>query len=212
MSTEIKVYASEQYVDEAIENIDISEKMDKANPTGTGKFSVNRKSGTTAGSNSVAVGTNTTASGNSSFAEGYQTEATGDYSHAEGRETKATNFYAHAEGHLTQATSGASHAEGKGTIASAGSQHVQGKYNITNGSMAHIVGWGENDTDRKNIHTLSTGGEAWFQGDIYVGSTSGKNKDSGSKKVFTRGDYTYTTTDPGAGSPLAAGNLIFVYE
>ena len=30
--------------------------------------------------------------------------------------------------------------------------------------------------------------------------------------IFTRQDYTYTTTDPGVGSALPAGNLIFVYE
>ena len=245
MSTEIKRYASEQYVNEAInEAIEIidfpevsgtSRKMDKDNPVGTGSLSLNRKANTIIGLDSVAIGSNTTAKGDYSHAEGYQTTTNGGRSHAEGFQstTYGWNSHAegnktktgdesdanlgessHAEGNRTHAYGKFSHAEGSHTYAHANASHVQGRYNIkdTAGTYAHIVGNGTSEDKRSNAHTIDWSGEAWFQGDIYVGSTNGKNKDDGSKKVFTRGDYTYTTTDPGAGSPLAAGNFIFVYE
>ena len=142
--------------------------------------------------NNISGDTPNVASGAYAFAEGLRTEATGAQSHAEGKGTKATNYYAHAEGNTTEANGSASLAEGTGTIANGAHQHVQGKYNVadksgTSAVYAHIVGWGasDSDTDRKNIHTISTTGEAWFQGDIYVKSTGGKNKDTGSKKLAT---------------------------
>lgn len=54
---------------------------------------------------------------------------------------------------------------------------------------------------------------------MYTGSTSGTNRDAGSKKLATE-DYvntkqnkvTYSTTDIGEGATLADGELYFVYE
>ena len=105
-------------------------KMDKANPSGTGKLSINRASGSTEGANSVAVGTGTTASANSSFAEGYLTTASGYYSHAEGYLTTASGTESHSEGDATTASGDYSHSEGMGTIAQRKSQHVFGEYNL----------------------------------------------------------------------------------
>ena len=50
---------------------------------------------------------------------------------------------------------------------------------------AHIIGNGTSDTERSNAHTLDWEGNAWYSGDVYVGSTSGTNKDEGSKKLAT---------------------------
>ena len=74
-------------------------------------------------------------------------------------------------------------------------QHVQGTYNIldTEGSItkkgkyAHIVGNGTS-AKRSNAYTLDWDGNGWFAGDVYVGSTSGTNKDLGSKKLIKEGD------------------------
>jgi hypothetical protein len=41
------------------------------------------------------------------------------------------------------------------------------------------------DENRSNAHTLDWEGNAWYAGNVYVGSTSGKNKDAGSKKLAT---------------------------
>ena len=198
--------------------VDISGKMDKENPTGTGSFSLNRTADTTIGNFSFAEGYNTTASGSISHAEGRSTIASGEASHAEGDNTQASGLashaegdnttasgdYSHAEGLVTTASGETSHAEGCGaeasgkyshaegnqTIANSQSQHVQGEYNVLDtenfegrGTYAHIVGNGTSFSARSNAHTLDWDGNAWFARDVYVGSTSGTNKDEGSRKL-----------------------------
>lgn len=189
--------------------------MKALNPTGTGSFSLNRKSGTTIGNYSFAEGKDTTAKGTYSHAEGYETTASGnsgshaegnnttasaESSHAEGYDTTASGISAHAEGFGSTAKGAAAHAEGKdtyaegsyshtegeGTSASGYAQHVQGRYNIDDTTSLHIVGNGI-ESEPSNAHTLDTHGNAWFAGDVYVGSTSGTNKDEGSKKLATEG-------------------------
>ena len=166
------------------------------------------------GDSSHAEGSNTTASGPYSHAEGYLTKASGGVSHAEGYLTKASGGYSHAEGYQTFASGGYSHTEGYQTFASGNyshaegnwttaknkSQHAQGEFNIldtegtesTRGKYAHIVGNGTAENARSNAHTLDWQGNAWYQGDVYVGSTSGTNKDEGSKKLATE-DYVNTS-------------------
>lgn len=161
--------------------------MKTVNPVGTGSFSMNRKAGTTVGTNSHAEGLDITASGEYSHAEGVGTKATvyaahaegngttasGQASHAEGNNSVANGNYSHAEGWST-ANGLASHAEGWGTIAAGEYQHVEGKRNIedTENKYAHIVGNGESSSARSNAHTLDWSGNAWFAGDVYVGGTS----------------------------------------
>lgn len=144
------------------------------------------------GEKSFAQGFNNIASGEDSHAEGTGTSASGDSAHSEGSYTHALEDSAHAEGTSTYATAIYSHAEGSSTQARTRSQHVQGEYNIydttgsttTRGTYAHIVGNGTSST-RSNAHTLDWSGNAWFAGDVYVKSTSGTNKDEGSKKLAT---------------------------
>lgn len=159
----------------------ISTKMDANNPVGIGSFSMNRKKGTI--------------NGDYSSTEGYCTEANGYGSHAEGVNTLSGSEASHAEGHSTVAIGKASHAEGYRTRASVAYQHVQGKYNMIDLFLyAHIVGNGKDDNNRSNAHTLDWDGNAWFAGDVYTGSTSGKNKDAGSKKLATEEYVTNATT------------------
>ena len=158
---------------------------------------------TASGNNSHAEGNSTTASGHYSHAEGNFTTAAGGYSHAEGNYaqtgengtyahaegsyTKATKTGAHAEGNYTEANGAFSHTEGYYTKAESMYQHVRGKYNIADdaGIYATIIGNGDANSNRKNIHTFDWNGNAWFAGDIYIGSTSGTDKDEGSKKLAT---------------------------
>lgn len=145
-----------------------------------------------------AEGCITKAIANMSHAEGYNTEASGESSHAEGVNTIASGGYAHAEGQGCQALKWETHAEGTGTIAYQNSQHVQGKYNAqpTDTTYAHIVGWGSSDSDRKNIHTLTTSGNAWFAGDVSATSftlngttiTSWPSGDNGSDSSYVEGE------------------------
>lgn len=184
------------------EHQDMSGKMDKSNPTGNGSFSLNRKDGTTVGNLSFAAGYYIEASGKyshaegaftlasdeASHAEGFSAKATGMYSHAEGSNTEASGVRSHAEGEFSTASGRASHAEGGSTTASSDYQHVQGKCNIedSSGIYADIIGNGNPSKGTKsNAATVDWSGNAWFAGDIYTGSTSGTNKDAGSKKLAT---------------------------
>ena len=85
------------------------------------------------------------------------------------------------------------------------------------GQYVNVIGNGESSTSRSNAHTLDWDGNAWFSGDVYTGSTSGTNKDEGSKKLatedFVNTKITYGTTDLTAGtSELATGTVYLVYE
>ena len=138
------------------------------------------------GDYSHAEGTSREASGAASHAEGYSTIASGQTSHAEGNQTTASGDYSHAEGDNATASGLVSHAEGSGTTAKGNNQHVQGKFNIADTTSAHIVGNGSRYSNKSNAHTLDWNGNAWFAGDVYTGSTSGTNKDEGSKILATK--------------------------
>ena len=135
------------------------------------------------------------AKGYASHVEGVDNLALGDISHAEGLRTTASGDHSHAEGWDVIASGTGSHAEGYGTKASSGFQHVQGRRNIEDSynNYAHIVGNGNDDSVRSNAHTLDWSGNAWFAGDVYVGSTSGTHKDAGSKKLATESTTVITT-------------------
>lgn len=116
--------------------------------------------------------------GRSAFAEGVYTRATEFTAHAEGYYTSATGNYSHVEGLFCSASGEASHAEGQSTIATGPYQHVQGMSNIPKEGYAHIVGNGT--VGQSNCHTLDWEGNAWFAGEVYVGSDNGTDKDGGS--------------------------------
>ena len=139
----------------------------------------------TLGEDSFSSGANTKASGYVSHAEGADTTALGGCSHAEGDTTEASGRYSHAEGSNTKASGSNSHAEGSTTRASGDNQHVQGKWNIDDTTSAHIIGNGSASDKKSNAHTIDWSGNAWFAGNVYTGSTSGINKDEGSKKLAT---------------------------
>ena len=164
-------------------------KADKNNPTFTGTISHYRRSGTTVGNYSVALGfsnissgsasfaegSNTIASANNAHAEGNATEASARFAHAEGRQTVASAEQSHAEGYNTTASGNQSHAEGNGTEAKGSSQHVSGKYNIVdnNNAYAEIIGNGTSESDRSNARTLDWSGNETLAGDLtYNGNKS----------------------------------------
>lgn len=96
-----------------------SQYLTKNNPVATGSFSLGRKTGTTVGTDSFAVGKDVTASGvnssasgqetqaigKNSFSIGHATQAVGNNSFASGAETKALSTYTFAAGLLAKAGS-----------------------------------------------------------------------------------------------------------
>lgn len=121
------------------------------------------------GSCSVALGDNTFAEGARSFAMGAHSRATGNYSVAIGNQarTNTDNGCAIGEYVMTQAKN----------------QTALGCYNVVDSNNLFIIGNGTDESSRSNAHTLSKNGIAWFEGDIYTGSTSGTNKDEGSVRL-----------------------------
>jgi hypothetical protein len=134
---------------------------------------------------SHAEGTRTLASINNAHAEGDMTKATGRQSHSEGQSTTSSGFCSHAEGSATVSSGYYSHSEGWGTIAAGKNQTAMGKYNVKDTTSLLIIGRGTNDSTRKNAHTVDASGNGWFAGDVYIKSSGGVNKDSGSKKLAT---------------------------
>ena len=110
-----------------------------------------------------------------------------------GKFSTATGYQVTASGYY-------SHAEGLRTIASSSCQHVQGRWNIEDKSYkyAHIVGNGtqvETDggiqTVRSNAHTLDWNGNAWFAGNVTIGSDN---------KVLATEEYVNNAISTGGGS------------
>lgn len=148
------------------------------NPSGTGSFSMNRKSGSTVGLKSHAEGDNTVASGLYSHSEGSGSAALGYMAHAEGNKTVASGSYAHAEGgsyELPDVTANStaaearaawqakrstiahgqfSHAEGSNTLALGNWAHTEGAQTIGSGSTSHAEG---NNTEASGDSAHSEG-------------------------------------------------------
>ena len=116
----------------------LADKMDKANPTGTGTLSMNRRSMTTVGSYSVALGYNGIASASYSTSLGEGTKATGGGSVAEGYSTTASGSDSHAEGYSTTASGPSAHSEGSGTTASGNQSHAEGSGCTAAGIYSHV--------------------------------------------------------------------------
>lgn len=165
------------------------------------------------GNNSHTEGYNTHAIGNYAHAEGYSNNtsnylgysitdflnkwstspfalAYGRASHVEGDSCLAMKECSHGEGYRTQAIGDYSHAEGNNTVAGSECQHVEGKYNKkdNDNKYVHIIGNGTDVTDelRSNAHTLDWNGNAWYQGNVFVGGTE---KEDAEKLLSTADIY-----------------------
>ena len=185
--TSAVLYAKFSDIEDTLAALD-NDKMDKVNPTGTGYFSLNRKTGHTPGTNSVAVGTQTTASGDSSHAEGAYTTASGscshaegdhtvatlDYSHAEGAYTTASGTHSHAEGYYTKTSGPYSHAEGFSTTASRSCSHAEGANTTASGNYSHTEGY----------YTKATHKAQHVEGEYNIADTS-------TAKADARGTYVH---------------------
>ena len=185
--------------------------------------SMQEDSNYTMGPHAFAEGDWTMAEGNSSHAEGYSTKAFGETCHAEGNGTSADGACSHAEGYLSSVEGFGSHAEGFATCAYGRGQHVEGEFNIPDevdevrdrGQYLHIAGNGSwDDQIESNAYTLDWSGNGWFAGDVYVGSTSGTNKDEGSKKLATEDFVTsaYGTITEAEVDEICGATLISIHE
>ena len=180
INIEVPTKTSDLTNDSGFLTSEINSNLTNGNSTGSLKMI---SAGTTLGTNSFAEGSNTTTLSANSHAEGKNSNAAGAQSHAEGNFSRTEGDNSHAEGNFAVASGSNSHAEGDNTVADGNNQHVQGKYNISDTTSLDIIGNGTDDDNRSNAYTLDANGNGWFAGEVYVGSTSGTNKDSGSVKL-----------------------------
>ena len=168
-------------------------KMDKVNPTGSGSFSLNRKSGTTVGNYSFAEGYDCTASGINSHAEGYQTVATRAEAHAEGNNTIASGDCSHAEGQSTTASGARSHAEGDNTTASGDYSHAEGYYTEASGDYSHAEGQSTTASGARShaegYNTTASGDCSHAEG--YYTEASGARSHAEGYNTTASGDYSH---------------------
>ena len=115
-------------------------KADKTDTVLNTTLSMGRKTGTTVGYGSTALGSSVEASGYYSFATGENTKASGYVAYAEGQSTEATQNGSHAEGNNTHATKSAAHAEGNNTNAKGEYSHAEGDGTNANYQAAHAEG------------------------------------------------------------------------
>lgn len=124
----------------------------------------------------MAFGNGTTASGVHSAAFGNGAIASGGNSFAAGGSqggvaTEARGGGSFALGNGVIAKSQSSFALGLGTVAARDRQVVIGQYNQENTTDAFVIGWGWSAASPVTVHTVSTGGGAWYKGGVRVGGS-----------------------------------------
>lgn len=187
-----------------------------ANPVFTGSISMGRKSNSTVGSRSTALGETTTASGSCSIAEGYYTTADGIASHAGGFKTFALGCQ-YAIGHYnntTTATSSLASGTGTGTafvigngysdsslsnafrVDDNGTPYSKSGLNTTGCDYAEYFEWqdgNENDEDRRGYFVTLDGKYIKIAdaGDWVLGIVSGFPSIIGNGDEEWRGRYVF---------------------
>jgi hypothetical protein len=121
------------------------------------------------GKHSHSEGQSTTASGENSHAEGYSTTAGGNNSHAEGNSTTASGESSHAGGESSIAKGKKSFVHGYSLTAEGENQAVFGKYNFVNTTDIFQIGGGTSNTNRKNIFSIDTDGDAKIEKSLNIG-------------------------------------------
>lgn len=153
-----------------------------------------RKTNSTIGPMSVAVGYNVAAEGTYSFVEGEENTSSGRSSHAEGRLTEASGDTSHAEGNETMAIASHSHAEGYSTTSSGNSSHSEGVQTTASGVGSHAGGYmSEANGDYSFASGLYTYANMNYQTSIGVYNLPSEVMNDFISGLITLG-YTYTKT------------------
>lgn len=185
-------------------------KMDKANPTGTGSLSLNRKAGTTVGTNSVTLGNNNTASNNCAFAGGDSSTASGQHSMAYGSWVEARGFCSFGAGGGNIASANYASVLGNGNESKGRSQFVFGEYNVadTNSDASQrsthieIVGKGSNGAP-SNARTLDWYGNEYLAGNLQAAGLTDGTTTKTMAAILAKVEFVENTTGSADPSPLA---------
>lgn len=172
--------------------------LGETSPVSLGDYSLVSGVSTCSGNHSLAFG-NTTVSGDYSISSGVNNTVSGDESSAFGTSNTSSNFYTFTAGRANTASGSASIAMGIGASATRLGQIAFGDYNIpdvgdpvvTLPTDNHVMIGNGTQNATSDSFELTFEGDGWFSKDVYVGSTSGTHRDSGSKKLATE-DYVNT--------------------
>lgn len=143
------------------------EYMLKENPVGSGSLSLNRLADSTVGTNSVAIGTNTTASGTNSLAGGRQAVASGDNSLAYGGNATASGGSAVALGFRATASISSAVAIGGNATASGASSVAIGRMSTASGKRSVALSGATATGDESLAFGENT--EAYYDNSIALG-------------------------------------------
>jgi len=138
---------------------------------------------------SIVSGSTNTVKGSGSIVTGYAGTATGSWNVLLGGNGNTVNtnyatvingtknsvsgvYSAIVGGNNNTISSQNSFTTGVGNSVIGDAQTVIGKYNKASEDYIFAVGNGTSNTNRKNSHTLDRSGDAWFQGNVYIGGTS----------------------------------------
>ena len=161
---------------------DISNKMDKADPTGTGVLSINRKANTTVGFRSAAIGYSCTASGDCSFACGYYTTASNGYSFSCGYYTTASGSYSFACGNRSTASAQYSVCFGKSSTASHNYSFAFGDTSTSSAAGSWSIGY-KCDANAASSYSFVFGSECYSHGTYGIAIGSHCTIDGGSSCI-----------------------------
>lgn len=190
---------------------DLSVYAPKNSPVFTGSISLGRKSGTTVGTGSTAIGYNVEASAKYSHAECNQTVASGNYSHVENSRSIASGQSSHAEGSDVVASGESSHAEGVLSVASGYYSHAEGANTRASDSAAHAEGWhsiasniASHASGKYNKEMTNDGSSVDQIGDVFVvGNGIDENSRSNALRLAYEGTLYLTKAYKSTGADYA---------
>ena len=131
--------------------------------------------------------------------------ASGDNSHAEGNSTKASGIASHAEGVITTASGAWSHSEGYGTESSGQGSHAEGNFTIAKGISSHVQGkFNIEDKDGRYAHIVGNGDSITTRSNAHTLDWNGNAWFKG--KVYVGGSSMDDATELGTGGSVDLSN------
>lgn len=183
-----------------------AEVLSSVNPVFTGSLSLGRKSGTTVGTNSLAVGYLVTASGTRSIALGRETLASGEYCFAHGFKSNATGTGSFAVGNNAKSSGNYAFALGYNAETSGETSFALGRFLTALQNQLVIGHYNDSTLATQNLLTGAGTGTAFVIGNGSSSAPSNALRVQGDGAVYSKGAYNATGADYAEYVEWADGN------
>lgn len=172
-----------------------SNKMDKVNPEGSGTFSFGRLAGSTIGTRSIVLGSDTIASGKDSVAIGRKGSAEGDYATSIGYSSNASGDNSVVIGVNSVASAGNSVVIGSNSAATNWNDVAIGAKVTASGSSSLAAGYGTEATGYMStamgyLNQATSGAQTVF-GSLNIPDTNSVGPESRTKNIMIVGNGLY---------------------